>query len=72
MDRFPTGTIIPLPTLTPANRKLIDSLYEQYMTLFNTFRDASKEVYFSHIENDIIPHLTNISTQGSFVYPVCF
>jgi hypothetical protein len=72
MDRFPTGTMIPLPTLTPANRKLIDSWYEQYMTLFNRFRDASKEKYFAHIENDIIPHITNISTQGNFVYPVCF
>ena len=42
------------------------------MTLFNTFRDASKEKYFSHIEHNIIPHITNISTQGNIVYPICF
>jgi hypothetical protein len=72
MDRFPTGTMIPLPILTSTHRNLINSWYEQYITLFNTFRDASKEKYFSHIVHDIIPNVSNISIQGNFVYPVCF
>ena len=74
MGRFPTGTAIPLPDLTPENRATIDKLYPLYREKLNALRFLSQQRYFEYLQKTHIPTFTSTSKlqiDGSLVYPIC-
>jgi hypothetical protein len=74
MDRFPTGTAIPLPDLTPENRAIIDKLYPLYKEKLNDLRILSQEKYFEYLKTNSIPTLdskSSLQRDGLMIYPIC-
>ena len=72
IDRFPTGTILPIPYLTEENRAMIDKLYSTYIIDNNNLEHNSQQKYANHIMDKFSTTSFNwLLHQPIVVYPVC-
>lgn len=72
IDRFPTGTILPMPYLTEDNRKIIDELYPQYVQYNDKLEHTSQKKYENHIIDKLsTTSFNSLLHQPVVVYPVC-
>lgn len=72
-ERFPTGTIIPLPYLNTHTRKHIDNTYQAYTQVYEDFRNVSRQKYYDHLEHKVLPQWTTyakIQQDGAIIYPI--